>query len=751
MATERNKLTSQEVLGYLDKLVKREFDSNLRILNFEEYLSFVAEHPARQLRGSAKYTADMMDHFGTAEHKSHEFEPAVKRFNLFDLPVEDISSKVVGQEQVQNHLSGALRTFCRLGQNNKLILLHGPNGSAKTSLIHAIMGGMEKYSREPDGAIYAFNWMFPVERYTKGSIGITNTHKNTNIGSYAKLPDEEVLARIPCDMCDHPLLVIPLEQRKLFLEKLLSPAKADELWHQMPSYLTKGDLCHRCKQIFEALLGANAGDLQKVLMHIQVERFYFSRRYRKGLVTIEPQMHVDAQYNQLTYNKSLGNLPPSLQSLNLFSLSGDLVDGNRGIIEYSDLLKRPVDAFKYLLVACETGAVNVGASIAYIDAVMLGSANEVQLDAFKEFPDFTSFKARIDLAKVPYLLRASQEREIYQNDLKHISADRHVAPHTEWALALWAVLTRLRKPNSINYPPNVSTIVSALTPLDKAKLYDTGEMPVSLTPEERKTLRSAFQQIRDEFTQTPGYEGRLGASAREMKSVLYGAAQNPEFPCLSPLAVLREMEELTKRTSEYEFLRQDKQEGYCDAAELIGVVRREYLDFIDREVRDSIGLYDSQQWEDFLKKYVQHVSLMLKGEKIKNRITGKLEDPDLSLVEELEKIIEAPGGDSDKAQFRSNVIARVGAWSIDHPKETVTYARVFPEFWRKLEKHYYESQKAVLTKMHNALLLYGNSKPDIGEEGSRLAYQTVENMKLKLGYCENCAKEVITFLMKQRY
>ena len=214
-----------------------------------------------------------------------------------------------------------------------------------------------------------------------------------------------------------------MEQRRAFLAKLLGDQRAAELWERMPQYLTKGSLCHRCKKIADALTVANGGDFHRVLMHVQVERFYCARRYRQGVVTIEPQLHVDAQYQQLTYNKSIGSLPASLQNINLFALTGDLVDGNRGLIEFSDLLKRPVDTFKYLLGACETGAVNVGSAIAHLDTVMIGSTNEVQLDAFKEFPDFTSFKARIELVRVPYLMGVAQEREIYQPLLTQL-ADR---------------------------------------------------------------------------------------------------------------------------------------------------------------------------------------------------------------------------------------------------------------------------------------------------------------------------------------
>ena len=128
-----------------------------------------------------------------------------------------------------------------------------------------------------------------------------------------------------------------------------------------------------------------------------------------------------------------------------------------------------------------------------------------------------------------------------------------------------------------------------------------------------------------------------------------------------------------------------------------------------------------------------------------------MEDPDFALINEFERIVEAPEENKEKEAFRQNMISQIGVWSLDHPKELVSYAKVFPEFWRKLEKHYFESQKALLTKMSDALLVYGTDALDLTSEGGKLAHQTVENMKTKLGYCEACAREVITFLMQQRY
>lgn len=757
MATREQGFSSNELLARIDQAVRRDFDAAKRVLSFEEYLVLITEQPERQLRASARYVSDLMDHYGKIAIELPEGLGGAgatppRRYQLFDRPVNGHTPGVVGHENVQNQIARTLSTFVRQGMNNKLLLLHGPNGSAKSSIAHSLMSGMEDYSHTSEGAVYTFSWIFPHEKFTKGGMGISTYPTNKDPGaSFAHLSDEDISARISCDLKDHPWLIVPKEQRQDFLQKLLGAERAKAIWDSLPLYLTQGDLCHRCRLIADALLTSNGGDFRKLLQNIQVERFYFSRRYRKGLVTIEPQMHVDAQYHQLTMAKSMGSLPPSLQGLNLFTLTGDLIDGNRGLIEYSDLLKRPVDAFKYLLGACESGSVNIGTSIAYVDTVMIGSTNELQLDAFKEFPDFTSFKARIDLVRVPYLLSVSQEQKIYDAQLSQIAGDKHSSPHVTWAAALWAVLTRLKKPNSINYPPSVSTLISNLTPVEKSRLYDNGEMPGQLSAEDRKLLRSHLRRLREEYLNIPYYEGRMGASAREMKSILFDAAQNPEFPCLSPLALLRELEEFVKRLSEYEFLKQDVKDGYHDAGEFIHTVRAEYLNRIDREVRDSIGLYDSQQWEEFMRKYVQQVSLILKKEKQKNPITGKLEDPDFTLVQEFEKIVEAPPEGPDRDSFRQNMISQVGAWSLDHAGKPVVYSKVFPQYWRKLEKHYFESQKALLTKMSDALRVYGTAEQDTDSEGGRLARTTIENMKSKLGYCEHCAREVIGFLMRQRY
>src|SRR5262245_27389284 len=141
-------------------------------------------------------------------------------------------------------------------------------------------------------------------------------------------------------------------------------------------------------------------------------------------------------------DRSLASLPPALQSLTLYETQGELVDGNRGVIDFADLLKRPLEAYKYLLTTVETGRVSLDVASLELDSVFVGSSNEGYLAAFKEVPEFQSFKGRMELVRVPYLLDYRIEQRIYDAQIRaaHLETDKHVAPHVAWVAALWAVL-----------------------------------------------------------------------------------------------------------------------------------------------------------------------------------------------------------------------------------------------------------------------------------------------------------------------
>lgn len=739
-------MDARKFLQTVGSEVSSDFVKNRSILSFEEYVALFSQAPKQQARNAAQYLKDAIDHFGTdlVPHPTGK----IRRFKIFDAPEGDNEVRVAGQEEVQNAIYRLLGNFVRAGRINKLILLHGPNGSAKSSIVDALKRGMEIYSRTPEGALYTFNWVFPSEKLVKGNIGFGEKGGKSTGGllSFAHLEAESIDVRITTPLREHPLFLIPKPERRKLIEEAIGTAKDITV----PTYIYEGEMSAKSRRIFDALLSSYEGDYLKVLRHVQVERFYVSRRYQVATCTVEPQMSVDAAYHQVTADRSQANMPPALQNTILFEPHGALVSANRGLIEYSDLLKRPLEAFKYLLGASETGEVPLEHFVLQLDQVLIASANEKHLNAFKELPDFASFKGRIELVRVPYVRRWRVEQEIYDAQVNHKTVGKHVAPHATRVAAMWATLTRLKKPIPDRYPQEVRSLVERLTPLEKLKLYQDGTAPDRLSQQQSKELKKHLGALYEESDAYPNFEGRSGASAREIKTALFNAAQNPDHDGLHPLAVLKELAALCKDKSVYEFLQQEVVDGYHDHEEFVTLVEGEWLDVVDQEVRDSMGLVSEKQYQELFERYVQTVSSWVKGEKVQNKLTGAMEKPDESRMSEFEGYVMPKG--EDAAEFRRGLIASIGAHKIDNPTAELDYSRIFPDLFRRLRDHFYEERKRTLRKnVENILKYLSDEKGTLSAKEQAAVRSTLDVMAKKYGYTDASARDAIVFLMRQRY
>ena len=739
-------LTTLKSLG---SRMKDEFASKRRVLSFDEWFALLTADPRRHTRSVSQYALDMFAHYG--KYTVDAPHGPVTRWRLFDCPFDQGRDRLVGQEEVQAEVYRIIHNFTRAGRVTQLIMLHGPNGSAKSSFIGCITRAMEHYSTLEEGALYCFNWIFPSKKAgTKKRLGFGGEDEITSpFESFAFLEGEDVDARIPSDLRDHPIFLIPKEQRAKVLTEILEAADIRREDFVLADYILHGDLSPKSKQIFETLLASYNGDYERVLQHVQVERFFVSRRYRQAVVTVEPQLHVDANVHQVTADRSLSALPRVLQNLSLFEPSGDLVDANRGVVEYNDLLKRPVESFKYLLSTCEKSNVALANSILYLDELFLASSNEKHLSAFKEFPDFMSFKGRMELVTAPYIRSYKIEQKIYDEQISGQAVNKHIAPHSTFVASLWAVLTRMKKPMPEHFNVAVRDVVARMGPLDKAELYATGEVPKTLTVEQSKELRANLEELRDEYASTPAYEGSTGASPREVKTILLNAAQDERFPCLSPLGIFEQLAALVRERSVYEFLKLEPVGDYNNQPKFIEMVRDRYLDIIGNEVRDSMGLVSETQYADLFNRYITNISYASKGEKLMNPITGRLEEPDYRFMEEMEKTFKIT---KPAKEFRGDLISAVGAFSLDNPAQSPDYERLFPKLFQLLREEYYERQRAVVHKTKEEILRYmADEKESLSEKERSRVETTLGTLRKKYGYCDGCAREAILYLLRERY
>lgn len=735
-------MDTKDFLERLNEVSMEQFVGEKRLLSFDQYAALFAQRPRYLGRNAAQYLSDTISHYGAEELVRPTGN--VVRHRLFDAPFAEGEERLIGQEEVQQDFCEHLSNFVQEGKTSRLLLLHGPNGSAKTSFVQCLARAMVNYSKEEEGAVYTFSWVFPrTSRQTK-RLGFSSGGTDELLDpeqSYAFLEKEEIAALIPGEMRDHPIFLIPREQREALLEQLEADGALPDGF-RFSDHLANGDLSPGSRRIFDALLAANGGNLAEVLSHVRVERFYFSRRYRRGVVTIQPQMHVDADIRQVTLDESYSTLPAVLRNMSLFQLSGDLVDANRGIIEYSDLLKRPVDAFQYLLGTCENSRITLGGVIAYLDIIFVGTTNDKYVQAFTKMPEFPSFKGRMELVKVPYIRNFRVEQEIYDMQISEEVVGRHIAPHATEMAALWAVLTRLKKPDAERYPESLKSAVAHLTPLEKADLYADGIPPASLRPETARELVHYARNLFCESDEAPDYEGWIGASPREVKQVLLLAGQAKDVACLHPVKVLDEIADLVRLKSLYEFLQLAPSGEYHNAALLLDRVRQRYAAIVDREFKEAMGLVTDDEFRKLLARYAAHASAFLKKETVLDPMTREPVPPD----EDFMKDIEEKWAISDKRErVREEFIGKIASWGIDNPGESPDFEVLFRDQFEKLRQSYYKENEVEIARTLKRVIDYIDGAK-MQDADRKAAKGVVDAMTLRFGYCEKCVAPAVSLL-----
>ena len=194
------------------------FRSRQRIRSFAGFMDDFLTNPYPYLRNSPRYLCDMFEHYG--EENVERVGASDRRWKCFDLKFARSEDSLVAQENVQNAIYQKLRQFAQNGKADRLILLHGPNGSSKSTTIQAIMHGMTDYSIQPEGALYRFNWLFPEKAIESGRIGFDEVCDDES-GSYAFLKSKDIRSSIRCELKDSPLFLIPKKERKELIQKAL--------------------------------------------------------------------------------------------------------------------------------------------------------------------------------------------------------------------------------------------------------------------------------------------------------------------------------------------------------------------------------------------------------------------------------------------------------------------------------------------------------------------------------------------------
>jgi serine protein kinase len=390
---------------------------------FAEYFDLVTKNPnIAQLSHARLYS--MIVNKGTEETDSGSI-----RYKFFDNEIFGIDKSL---EQIVEYFHSSAQ---RLEVRKRILLLMGPVGGGKSTIVTMLKRGLERYTRTDDGAVYAIRG---------------------------------------CPMHEEPLHLVPESMRT-------------ELTTEYGVYI-EGELCPWCRYQLEhpeqgkehpwSTPGKPFTGRQE---EVPVVRVAFSEKHRNGIGTFTPSDPKSQDISELVGGIDLSTIGEvgTESDPRAYRFDGELNIATRGLVEFIEMLKTDERFLYVLLTLSQEQNIKTGRfSMIYADEVVVSHTNEHEYNAFVGNKKSEALQDRIILVKVPYNLRVSDEVKIYQKLLKQSAIrDVHIAPGTLETAATFAVLSRLEESKK-----------AGMSLSKKLKLYD-GQSVEGFTPKDVKELQ----------------------------------------------------------------------------------------------------------------------------------------------------------------------------------------------------------------------------------------------------------------------
>lgn len=598
--------------------------------SFNDYLEMVADDP-RIVRNAYQRMFDMILSHG---HETREInKEKIVHYRFFDDPFTNGREAIFGIEKqlmkLVSHFKAAAHSY---GTEKRVLLLHGPVGSAKSTITRLLKRGLELYSRSDDGRLYTFGW---------------------------KTKDEVTGSEVIWSpMNEDPIKLIPLDARRKLLDQL---NETSDLPYRLR---VDGELDPLSRKIMGDLLAKHDGNWREVVdNYIVVKRMVISEKDRTGIGTFQPKDEKNQDATELTGDVNYRKIAfyGVDSDPRAFNFDGEFNVANRGMIEFIEVLKLDV-AFLYdLLGASQEHSIKPKKfPQTDIDEVIIGHTNEPEYRRLQNNELMEAFRDRTVKIDIPYNTVLDHEVKIYEKEFSNERINKHIAPHTVDIAAMWAVLSRLEEPKR-----------AGISLLQKLKLYNGKSVP-GMTEDN-------IREMRNEATR----EGMEGISPRYIQDKVSNAIVNyPNSDTVNPFMVMNELESGLKHHSL--IASEDIKKRY---KELLGVVRQEYEEIAKNEVRRAISA-DEEAIARLCGNYVDHVKAYTQKERVRNKYTGELEDPDERFMQSIEEKIDV--GEPQKDEFRRQIMNYIGALALEG--KTFDYT-TNERLNRALELKLFEDQK----------------------------------------------------------
>ena len=313
-----------------------------------------------------------------------------------------------------------------------------------------------------------------------------------------------------------------------------------------------------------------------------------------------------------------------------YSYSGGLNRTTQGLLEFVEMFKAPIKMLHPLLTATQDGTYvgteNVGA-LPY-QGIIIAHSNESEWQSFRANRTNEAFLDRICVIKVPYCLRVTEERKIYEKLLNASElAEASCAPGTLDMLAQFSVLSRLKEHEN-------SSLFSKMRVYDGQSLKDTDP--------HAKTI----QEYRDAAGMNEGMDGTSTRFAYKVLSETFN--YDTHEVAADPVHLMFVLEQAVRR----EQLPEETENRYIEFIKEELAPR--YAEFIGNEIQKAYLESYHDFGQNLFDRYVAYADAWIEDQDFKDPDTGQLMNRQL-LDQELSKI-EKPAGIANPKDFRYEVV-----------------------------------------------------------------------------------------------
>jgi len=588
---------------------------------FEAFLRLLVVQPELVVRNVFQLFHDMIKSYVDEPIDEYASDPESIHFSFYDssrLFVEGADNPFFADRLFANRLFANVEALRFGAQQNKIYIFQGPHGCGKSTFLNNLLMRFEQYTNTMEGSSFETVWRLDrtILREARGEVGNplkslgfavdrrqkppqdsdekTATDSGEEACRESDLPElTEDYIEVPCPSHDHPLLMIPKDLRREFLDDLF---KNTEFKYKLfigkeYEWIFKKEPCTICSSLYSVLM-EKLKSPRKVLQMVHVRPYQFNRRVGEGITVFNPSdkpLKANVFTNDILQKRIDKLLGDSNRVKYIYSQHAKT---NNGIYALMDIKAHNALRLIDLHNIISEGLLKVEDTEENVDSLFLALMNPEDMKNIEEFP---SFSDRIESITIPYVMDLNTEVEIYRNIFgRHIN--EHFLPRVLHNFARVIISTRLSLKSEamlewIDDSKKYSLYCDENLQLLKMEIY-TGNIPSWLSEDDLKRFTAGRRRRIIRESENEGNKGFSGRDSIKIFNELFSA--------------YAEEETLISMTDLYEYFTKKVGKEMKEAVpkEFLQSLMRLYDYTVLQEVKESLYYYNEEQISRAIKNYL---------------------------------------------------------------------------------------------------------------------------------------------------